>query len=340
MARRGKKKKIWKKILLGFLLILIVAAGVVVGMLYGKFSNVKIKHVDKNNLGINDDLYAQISGELTENEFKNIRNFVLFGVDTQSTGDGQDDDGFVGRTDTIIIVSVNPKYKSIKLISIPRDTYVEIEGHGKTKINHAYAYGEAQLALKTINETFKLNISEYATIDFSGLVNVINDLGGIEVYITDEERNYINRYSPSVYMVSGNDYNYLSSYGNVTLDGEQAVMHARNRDIGDGDFTRAQRQRTVMEAIFAKISKMDATEIYNWMDVFLKEITTNIDVPSYMGLLGEIVINKNSYLSNIVSTQIPKEDYAISDTIDGLYYFVPTDIDAMRKDMWDYMYKR
>ncbi|MBR6033915.1 MAG: LCP family protein [Clostridia bacterium] len=340
MGKKILKNKIFIRTIIIILAIIIIIAGILGGIIFSKLSNLKIEEVDKNNLGMAEDIYSTVSEEMTEEDFKNIKSFVLFGIDTQSSGDGQDEEGFKGRTDTIMIISINPKYKSIKLISIPRDTYVEIEGYGKTKINYAHAYGGAQLALKTINTNFNLNISEYVTVDFSGLVNIINDIGGIDVKITNEEKEYINRYSYLVYNVSGNKRKWLTSYGTVLLDGEQAVIHSQNRTIGDGDFTRAERQRTIIQAISNKISKMNAGEIYNLIDVFLKEVTTNINIMDYMGLLGELVANKNAYLNNVVSTQIPKEDYATSQTIKGIYYFVPTDTQKMLEEMREYIYKK
>ena len=337
MAKDDKKKP-WKKILLIIFLVIIIITGIIVGILYSKLFNLNIQEIDKSNLGINDDLYSKVSDHISESDFKNIKNFVLFGIDTQSSGDGQDAEDFIGRTDTIMIVSINPRYKTIKLISIPRDTYAEIEGHGKMKINYAHLFGGAQLAIKTINETFSLNLTEYATVDFSGLVHIINDIGGIDLFITEEEESFINRYSSVAYSISGNKKKWINKYGNVTLDGEQAVTHARNRTNGDGDFTRTERQRKVIEALFTKISKMDAGKIYSLIDMFLKEITTNIDIPTYMGLLSDILLNKSTYLSSIISAQIPNENHATSEWIDGIYYFVPSDEQKMKEDMWNYIY--
>jgi len=343
MSRVEKRKKKKKKITIVFIIILIIIilAGIFVGkIISSKLGNINFEDIDKTQLSMNDDLYNQISDYVTVDEYKKIKNFVLFGTDTQSTGDGQDREDFAGRTDTIIIVSINPKYKSIKLISIPRDTYAEIEGYGKNKINHAYTWGGVQLAVKTINENFELNLSEYVTVDFSGLVHIINDIGGIKMNISAAEEDFINKNSKLAYKVSGNKQKFLNSYGNVLLDGEQAVTHARNRTVGDGDFTRAERQRLVIEAMFSKISSMEAGDIYNLIDVLLKEVTTNINVMDYMGLLGEIVVNRSSYLNNIISTQVPKEEYAESQTIKGIYYFVPTDVDKMKEEMIEYMYKK
>lgn len=308
-------------------------------MLINKLSKINFVELDKDNLGVNADIYSIVSGDLTGSDFRKIKNFVLFGIDTQSSGDGQDEEGFIGRTDTIMIVSINPKYKSIKLISIPRDTYVEIEGHGKNKINYAYLFGEAQLALKTINENFGLNLTEYATVDFLGLANIIDDIGGIEIKISSEEKDFINKHSKDVYDISGNRKKSLTAYGTVKLDGEQAVTHARNRTNGDGDFTRAERQRAVIEAIFEKISKMNANEIYNLTDTLLKEVTTNINVTEYFGLLSDILLNKSTYLSGIISMQMPNDDNATSEWINGIYYFVPTDTERIKMDMLECIYK-
>lgn len=130
MANHKKKRsKIWLLILLIFILALILAGMVAGNYVSGKLSNLNIKHIDKEELGINNELYEAVSESLTKSEFNNVKNIVLFGIDTQSKGDGQDEEGFLGRSDTIMIASINPKYKTLKLISIPRDTYVEIEGY-------------------------------------------------------------------------------------------------------------------------------------------------------------------------------------------------------------------
>lgn len=339
MAKNKKKSKIWLLLLLIFVLALILAGMVVGRFVEGKLSNLNIKNVDKDDLAVNSEIYEKISNTLTKSEFNNIKNIALFGIDTQSTGDGQDDPEFLGRTDSIIIVSINPKYKSLKMISIPRDTYAEIEGHGKMKINHAYTIGQEQLAIKTINQNFGLDLTEYATIDFEGLVHVINDIGGIKLKITKAEKDFINDSSKLAYEVSGNTQKKVAGYGTVTLDGEQALTHSRNRTVGD-DFTRAGRQRDVLEAILNKMSAMSMGEISDMLDIFLKEITTNINVANYIGTITEVLLNKDTYLNNIISAQVPNKDYATGQYIDGIYYFVPSDTDRMKKDMIDYLYRK
>lgn len=339
MAKHGKKNKIWILIFMVLILFLILLGIIVGSYVSGKLSNLNIKYVDKDDLAINSEIYENISDSLTKSEFNNIKSIVLFGIDTQSKGDGQDDPDFLGRTDTIMIVSINPKYKSLKMISIPRDTYAEIEGHGKMKINYAYAFGQEQLAIKTINQNFGLDLTEYATVDFEGLVHVINDIGGIKIKITQAEQKFINSASDIAYEVSGNPQKKVAGYGTVTLDGEQALTHSRNRAVGD-DFTRAGRQRQVLEAILTKMSTMSIGEISDMLDVFLKEVTTNINVSDYIGTITEVLMNKDTYLNNIISVQVPSKDYATGQYIKGIYYFVPSDTERMKQDMIDYLYRK
>ncbi len=194
------------------------------------------------------------------------------------------------------------------------------------------------LAIKTINENFGLNITEYATIDFSGLIHIINDIGGIEVNISKSEMEYINNNVNDLYKITGNNIKKLTSYGNITLNGEQALTHSRNRTVGN-DFTRAERQREVLEAVMNKMISMGYSEIINMSDSLLKEVKTNINVWDYTGQLTDILLNTNSYCSNIISIQVPNSDYAEGDYIGGVYYFVP-DTEKMKQDMIDNIYNK
>lgn len=334
-----KKNKIWIFLFISFLLAIIVLGVITGSTISNKLSYLNVKLLNEENLAVNSELYGKVSDVLTENEFNSIKNIVFFGIDTQSDGDGQDDPNFMGRTDSIIIVSINPKYKTLKMISIPRDTYAEIEGYGKTKINHAYEYGQEQLALKTINQNFGLNLTEFVTIDFAGLINVINDIGGVQLSITQAEKNFINENSKLAYELTKSSVKKLSSAGLVTLDGEQALTHSRNRTIGD-DFTRAGRQRQVLEAIMNKISKMSMGEINKHIDVFLQQVTTNVNVMDYISIITDVLFNKDTYLDGIISAQCPSKDIATGQYIGPTYYFIPSSIEKMQEEMLDYLYRK
>ncbi|MCX8074611.1 MAG: LCP family protein [Clostridia bacterium] len=330
--KKGKKKKI---LIISVIVIGILTAISIAAIIYfkSKLNLVKYEPIDKNDLSINNNIYNNISNDLSKDEFSDIVNVAFFGSDSRDINNFE-----AGRSDSIMIASLNPKNKSIKLISIPRDTYVNVPGYGKTKINHAYAYGKEQLSIKTINSNFGLNISEYVTIDFSGLINIINEVGGVEVTITKDEMDVLNEYLKESYKISNKTYIPLTKYGKVILNGEQALAHSRNRYVGN-DFTRASRQRVVLMALFNKISTMDKVKIFSLIDDILKEIKTNINVTEYMGLISSVITNINEYKKNIISVQIPSTNYSSGNTISGVYYFV-TDIDKAKEDFITYLYKK
>lgn len=333
MSSKRKKKNLCKKILI-VLPIIFVILGILAGsFIMKKLNNLQIQEIDTSDLAINRNLYNEVSDVLSRSEFEKIHTLVLFGTDSRDSNNMAS-----GRSDSIIIVSINMNSKAIKLISIPRDTYVEVPEYGKTKINHAYAYGGEILAIKTINQNFGLNINEYATIDFSGLIHIINEIGGIQVSISKSEMEYINDHVSESYELTNGNVQKLSAYGNVTLNGEQALTHSRNRTIGN-DFTRAERQREVLEAIMSKMSSIGSSNILNISDSLLKEVKTNINVMYYVVELTEILMNSDKFFNNIVSIQIPSTNYASGQTIKGVYYFV-ADADEMREDMINNIYKK
>jgi len=328
------KKKILTvpKVVLGIIILIILIIAVAIFAITMTLSNRMKSDIDVSDLDVNANLYAELNEYgITEKEFNEIINIAFFGCDSQDLSNK-----YEGRSDSIMVVSVNPNKKSIKLISIPRDTYVSIPGHGKTKINHAYSYGQEQLTIKTINNNFGLNITEYVTINFEGLINVINAIGGIDLNISKEERDVLNDYLVDSYRIMGKTYKPLEQYGDVHLNGEQALAHCRNRYVGS-DFTRAERQRDVLMQVMEKVSKMSFGEIVDLVDIFLKEVRTNINVTEYLGLAASAFTNMNDYMSNIISAQVPSTEYSRGEYIDEVYYFV-TDLDKAKKDIYNYIY--
>lgn len=192
--KRGKhaKKKMnkWLKTVLILFLLIIVLIVILVGKFIGdKLSKIKFQYLDETNLEINENLYNEVTG-LSQKEYDKVMNIVLLGSDSKNM-----QDQYAGNSDAIMIISINPKFKSIKLISIPRDTAAYIDGvKGRYKINYAFYLGKEQLALKTINKTFDLDLKEYVTINISAMYDIINELGGVDLTITKEEMNWINKY--------------------------------------------------------------------------------------------------------------------------------------------------
>lgn len=329
----NKNGKILKLIFIVVLIAIIISFGFI-WYLNTLFSNIQYESLDKNNLSVNQNLYNDVRANvnITKSDFEKVINIVLFGTDSRNPEKVES-----GRADTIMIASVNPIKKSIKLISIPRDTYVQIPEYGYTKINHSYAYGKEELAIKTINSNFGLNITDYATIDFSGLIHIINNIGGVTVEITEEEKNYINIKSKEAYELSGNEYKKILETGKVQLSGEQALTHSRNRTVGN-DFVRASRQRDVLQAVINKFTSLDIENILNLSDDFFKDVKTNININEYISILVSIALEKDSYMENIISKQIPNSKYSESKTIKGVYYFV-TDFNFVKEDFYKTIYE-
>lgn len=331
----------WLKIVLILLAIIIVASGILVGkFIWNKISKINFQHLDKDNLSLNNELYSEIEG-LTKKEYDSVINIFLIGSDSRDMSNQ-----YAGNSDANMIISVNPKYKSIKLISIPRDTAVNIEGEkNRYKMNYAFAKGKEQLLLKTVNENFDLNIKEYVTINISAMFDIINELGGIEVEITKDEMKWINEYIDMFYEFSGNPVQKVKNYGRVTLTGEQATAHVKERMAGTsyasnehGDYGRTRRQRDVLIALMNKIASKNAGEISRIIDMILAEVTTNVDVGKYMMLLPEFIANKDAYLNNITSVMLPSLDYSKEILEKGAYLYI-TDKDKAKKDFIKYMYE-
>ena len=138
-----------------------------------KLSKIQQVEIDESDLSVSSQVEENLSG---------YRNIALFGIDSRDSSLGKGN-----RSDCIIIASINNDTKEVKLISVYRDTYVNIEGHGLDKITHAYSYGEAPLAIKTLNENFDLNITEFATVNFDAVAEAINALGGVTIDVQPEE---------------------------------------------------------------------------------------------------------------------------------------------------------
>jgi len=344
-VRKRKKKKnkislILKIIAIVLFIVILIGvafAGIFVG---GKLAKIKFKDLDKDDLSINSELYSEIEG-LTQEEYDDVINILLLGSDSKNMSDM-----YGGNSDCIMIISVNPKYKSIKLISIPRDTAAYIEGEkNRYKINYAFAKGGEQLAVKTINQTFDLNLSEYVTINISAMYDIINELGGIEVEITKEEMKWINEYVDMFYEFSGKPVKKVTKYGKVTLTGEQAAAHVKERMAGSnnkseshGDYGRTVRQREVLTAIISKLASKNMSEISRLIDMILEQVTTNANVTKYMTMLPELVANKDAYLNNITSVMLPRLNYSKEIYENGAYLYV-TDSEKAKRDFIKYMYE-
>ena len=298
--------------------IMLILSGSFCLVAYSYFNRINYEEIDEENAPINytgrhtsDSKVNAYNGELLDDPM--ILNIMLFGADTRK---GQSS----GQSDTMIIFSIDTRHKKLKMLSLMRDTYVEIPDYENNKINASFFYGGASLAVQTVQRNYGIKIDRYAVVDFKSFRNIIDTLGGIDIELREEEIDYINWQC----WVNGQvdtrdeiDINQFIFYdngegepvANVHLNGRQALWHARNRGqegICDGDdYTRTLRQRKVMSILIDRLKKSDFATIMSVIYDIGPMITTNLKTSE----ITKLATNITTYLKyDIVSASAP--DYS------------------------------
>lgn len=324
--KKGKSKKPAKnrKLIITLSIIALLIVGLVGGAAtYGLTMLNKMNKVDLNeeNLGINKDIDEKLS------KYDGITNIALFGVDAT--------EGNTGRSDAIMIATIDKVHKKLKLTSIMRDSYVEIQGHGKDKINHAYAFGGHELALKTLNENFDLNIKDFATVNFSSLPKIIDAVGGIELDIRSDELQYINNYINELNTLNKTNSANITSAGTQHVDGTQALAYCRIRYTSGGDGERTERQRIVLSKLFEKFTKVSPTKYPSILNELMPMVTTNLSSSDILSLATTVASMGGSGLEQ---ERFPKDNYSKGEMINGVYYLT-FDKNATVKQIHDYIFE-
>ena len=276
-VKEKKGKKVFLRILVVFLMILAILAGIATYFIGDKLGKINTETIDETAIGLTEETNKALSG---------YRNIALLGIDSR-----EDDYGLGNRSDCIIIASINQKTKDVKLISVYRDTYMQIEENGKSrldKVTHAYSYGGAQNALKALNTNLDLNITEYVTVNFDAVIVAVNALGGVEINIDSEELKYINTYIDATSKSSGVSSTQITKTGTQTLDGVQAVAYSRIRYTAGGDYKRTERMRTVIGAMMKKAKTLSISKLNSFADTILPRISTNISAGEILALIPSI----------------------------------------------------
>ncbi len=263
--------------------------------------------------------------DLNTNLPSNVVNILLVGVDTRSTTL----DSGLQNGDVQIVVSINTDDGSIKLTSILRDLYVSIPGYkNKNRINVAYARGGGQLAMRTINKNFELNIENYIAINFYGLASIIDSLGGIDIEMTATEAKAINTYlkkHPPAYDNQDKSYVRESLPGTDGVhhcDGIQAVMYARLRKI-DNDFGRTARQRKLMELLLEKVldGGMSLTKLTDLLQACMPYVQTNMKASTLIDLALSVL--RSGITDKLSSGESLIEEHRVP--MDGTYSYLDVD---------------
>lgn len=213
-----------------------------------------------------------------------VYNILLVGVDKTKRTDK-------GNSDSMILISLNYEREEINMISLMRDTYVQIPGIGYRKLNAAYANGGGPLLVETVTENFKIQVDRYMAVSFRDMANIIDAIGGITIIFTEKEAENANQTITSMCRTLKLD-DQLDEYlipgsGSYECNGIQAVAYSRIRKVGNSDYQRTQRQREVLTKMFNKVKKLSIDDIDRLANELLPEITHNIPESEFWGLLGK-----------------------------------------------------
>lgn len=269
--KKSRKKKTGK--LVG---ILVAEILILVGMVAGYFVYTLNNALD---MIVTDDTpqeEIQVSEAVTET-MKGYRTIALFGVDNRESADLTKAGS--GRSDAIIIASINNDTKEVKLVSVYRDSLLEMptSSQGNTqKCTHAYFLGGPTGAVETLNKNMDLNITDYVTVDFAALTTAIDLLGGVEIDVKSNELEMINFYIDEQVKVTGIQSEGVWSAGTQLLNGTQATAWSRIRYVGNNDFERTQRQRVVIGAMIEKAKKSDLSTITSIINEVFPMVSTNL----------------------------------------------------------------
>ncbi len=286
-SRKSKKNKKAKMITFAVEALILVVLLVVLYVLNRTERLSKVTYDDK--------VVEQSVNELTEETLETMdqyTNIALFGLDTRQAGSL----GKGNRSDTIMVASINNKTKDVKIVSVYRDSYLNLANDKYRKCNEAYSIGGPEQAVAMLNMNLDLKIDRYMSVDFLAVSEVVDLLGGIEIDVDEYEIEHLNNYTVETSKVTGKSTTKLKSTGLQTLDGVQATSYCRIRYTKGDDFKRTERQREVLETIAQKAKTMSATKLDEIIKAVFPMCATNMTVDELLA------IAKDGLSYNIVDT--------------------------------------
>lgn len=316
MRTKQKKNKALKLLntLLAVILALMLGATVLAHSLMNKMN--RVDNPGKQDPDINvtvvlgDEPEAAVPDNLIGEE-KHIMNILLIGQDRR---EGEDR----ARSDAMILLTVNKKTKSVVLTSFLRDLYVEIPGYGSNRINASYAFGGMELLNRTLEQNFGIHVDGNVEVDFGQFSKIVDLVGGVEITLRGDEAKHINE----------NIGSHLTE-GTCRLNGKEALEYARIRKLdADGDFSRTQRQRTVINAIVEQLKREGVLKMLRIVDDILPMVTTDMTNTEILGYATSLLPMLSG--TQIENQRIPADgDYSYA-MIDGMSVLNP-DLEACRR---------
>lgn len=248
----------------------------------------------------------------------NIQNILLIGSDTRGNEK-------YGRSDSMMVISINKATKQIKMVSFLRDLYVKISGLQDNRINASYSYGGPKLLIDTLQNNFRIKIDNYVCVDFTSFQKLIDMVGGVQITLTKAEADQVNMNSGSSKVAPGTN----------KLNGAQALTYARIRHI-DSDFGRTQRQRNVIASLMSSLKGSNIGTITNVANEMFPLVQTDLSINQIL----ELALNGTSYLSNSPNQlTIPADGAYTSENIRKMAVLVPN-IEKNKALLWKFLYNK
>lgn len=316
-------KKMIKTIICIFTILILFIGGFVTGKgikILTKLSSMK-NTLNKDDLGISENLDKQSQGK--------IITIAAFGLDRRNKEE-------TPRSDAIMLITIDSSRKKVKLISVMRDLYVNIDNVGKDKLNHAYFYGGPSLSIKTLNNTFGLDIEDYISLDFFNLPKIIDDIGGIELDVKSEEINNLNKYIKENQSLLGIKGDHTIKYSGVqTLSGIQALSYARIRSVGDGDFERTERQRKVILSMIDKSKTISPLKLTSLVEKHLDSLETSLSLNKILSIGANLLLGGYEF----EQTRVPfKGDFNEAGKIINDIWYLPFDQQKTSEKLKNYIF--
>lgn len=313
--RRRKKKK--ATVVIATICIVLSALILIVGSGYFYAFSV-LDNVERIPLETEDPIELNIQ----TSTYSSVKNIALLGIDSRKDNDS-------GRSDAVLVLSIDKKHNKIKLTSIARDTCVQIDGRGKDKLTHAYAFGKSTMAVKTLNKNFGLEITDYVTINFYEFSRIIDYIGGVEIDVNQKEKDHLNSYIiPKLKKQTDIKCDNISKTGKQHLTGAQALCYSRIRKI-DGDIERGNRQKEVLQAMFDQVKDTSVTKLPAVAEMVLSQCQTSLSTQDIMSM-GLWAVGSKPSIENmsVPNKEIPSK----GQTINGSWQYV-YDLELASKEM-------
>lgn len=310
-----------KKFVIALLLLVVLIPAGAFGYLYFKLNSIHDNTAD-----------SKILNKTNHKEESGITNILLVGIDARNIHEKS-------RSDSMMILTVDDKHKSLKLTSLARDTYVDIPGHGMEKLTHAYAYGGINLLVETVENNFKLDIQNYAIVNFFSFMDIVDTLGGVTVDVHQSELNELRKYTQECYELNTNknkgDLKFIDSSGTQKLNGYQALAYARIR-YNDTAMERDRRQREIMQGLATSFKNLSITKYPKLIDTILPYVKTNMK-PTEIIKLGTNIVSIGNF--DIKQLEFPVEKYSKGGIVGSDGWVLQFDSDKNLPILHDFIFK-